>query len=403
VTTNNWFRQICAKAANLRVIGKNFGFPGKTMAQVLSSYTSTGSTPSNTVSGVHQWSPIATGGKGIYWIQAGTNDLGGGTTAAALLTTLNSLCDLAHADGYSQVIVLTVSARSDGSWSSSSESNRVTYNASLLAGSSHADRVFDTTTLLSNPSNGSWYDSGIHWKLPAHTLLAQELWAFVNGIKTGYAPYTRVTNNGGGLNGSAAYAQQFGNWLGGGANDDGALFTYGGVPVGTISSVSGTTINMTNVFSPGQEVQFTTTGTLPTGLSVGQPYWVTTATGSTFSVASAVGGTAISLSGGSGTHTVNQAEVWVAPKAGIVRVHCRLMHTYNNASDIWILNVFRNMVAAEQIGYVQGAFYFIEGTADIAVSQGDTIDIRLNPAVSSGTLGVFSNPGFSEWTTTYVK
>lgn len=54
----------------------------------------------------------------------------------------------------------------------------------------------------------------------------------------------------------------------------------------------------------GTPVVFTTTGSLPTGLTAGTTYYVIDATTDKFSVASTVGGTAIDTSSaGSGTHT----------------------------------------------------------------------------------------------------
>jgi len=58
----------------------------------------------------------------------------------------------------------------------------------------------------------------------------------------------------------------------------------------------------------GTKVRFTTTGTLPTGLSLATDYYLTNVNGFGFEVASskanAIAGTNIEFSGGSGTHTV---------------------------------------------------------------------------------------------------
>lgn len=54
----------------------------------------------------------------------------------------------------------------------------------------------------------------------------------------------------------------------------------------------------------GDVVTFSTTGTLPTGLSPDTPYYVVSASANTFSVAATPGGAAIDTTGaGSGTHT----------------------------------------------------------------------------------------------------
>ncbi len=59
----------------------------------------------------------------------------------------------------------------------------------------------------------------------------------------------------------------------------------------------------TQVFAVNDVVQFTTTGTLPTGLALSTNYYVVSV-GATITVSAALGGTAISLSGGSGTHSI---------------------------------------------------------------------------------------------------
>lgn len=59
----------------------------------------------------------------------------------------------------------------------------------------------------------------------------------------------------------------------------------------------------TQVFAVDDIVQFTTTGTLPTGLTANTNYYVVSV-GSTIQVATSEAGTPISLSGGSGTHSI---------------------------------------------------------------------------------------------------
>jgi hypothetical protein len=59
----------------------------------------------------------------------------------------------------------------------------------------------------------------------------------------------------------------------------------------------------TQVFAVDDVVRFTTTGTLPTGLALNTSYYVVSV-GSTITVSATQGGSAISLSGGSGTHSI---------------------------------------------------------------------------------------------------
>lgn len=71
-----------------------------------------------------------------------------------------------------------------------------------------------------------------------------------------------------------------------------------------VSSVSGTTINVTaNGYSNGQIGVFTTTGALYSGLSLNTPYYVVNAATNSFSVSATYNGSAISLSGGSGSNS----------------------------------------------------------------------------------------------------
>jgi hypothetical protein len=66
-------------------------------------------------------------------------------------------------------------------------------------------------------------------------------------------------------------------------------------------------------FPDGTTITFTSTGALPTGLTVGQVYFVVNSTGSTFSVSTTLGGTAITTSGGqSGIQRISQRGVDLA-------------------------------------------------------------------------------------------
>lgn len=63
-------------------------------------------------------------------------------------------------------------------------------------------------------------------------------------------------------------------------------------------------------FLTGQPIRFTTSGTIPTGITVGKVYWINRLSSSTFSIhltpeAAVAGSGAVSASGGSGTHTAN--------------------------------------------------------------------------------------------------
>ena len=66
-------------------------------------------------------------------------------------------------------------------------------------------------------------------------------------------------------------------------------------------------------FPDGTTITFTTTGALPTGLTVGQVYFVVNSTGGTFNVATSISGTPITTTGGqSGTQRISQRGIDLA-------------------------------------------------------------------------------------------
>jgi hypothetical protein len=74
----------------------------------------------------------------------------------------------------------------------------------------------------------------------------------------------------------------------------------------TISNASPAVITITNTCAAGDQVVFSTTGGLPTGLTVGTIYYVIAAglSSSSFEVSTTLGGSAVNTSsGGSGTQT----------------------------------------------------------------------------------------------------
>lgn len=77
-------------------------------------------------------------------------------------------------------------------------------------------------------------------------------------------------------------------------------------------SVTNDTITITSHgLTNGDPVQFTTTGTLPTGLSTGTTYYVVSATANTFKVSTTSGGSAVDITAasGGGTHTLSAGDI----------------------------------------------------------------------------------------------
>jgi hypothetical protein len=91
----------------------------------------------------------------------GTNDLVAGTTAVSLLATLQSYCSAAHTTGY-RVYAVTIIPRNDVGWSGADETQRLAYNASLLAGfASNCDAIIDFNTIpqTQNTANATYFQA----------------------------------------------------------------------------------------------------------------------------------------------------------------------------------------------------------------------------------------------------
>jgi hypothetical protein len=165
---------------------KNYGFAGKTQAQIESSYFTAGGSPSNTVAGGHQFSPAVTGGKGQYFLWSGTNDLGNpAVTDATVLTSLQNTYAFARSDGYYPIVGFTVLQRSTSAgWGPTQEGHRVALNNSLraltLGGSNTPDILIDVDRLLPNFVAGL-YNDPIHLNAAGQAILAKYVYAKLNG------------------------------------------------------------------------------------------------------------------------------------------------------------------------------------------------------------------------------
>ncbi len=93
--------------------------------------------------------------------------------------------------------------------------------------------------------------------------------------------------------------------------DTAASAAWAGVSVAATFDTGASTMTVPTVTVVGSAFQFTTTGTLPSPLVVGTPYYVKTASASGVATQISLtnGGTAITLTGGSGTHTATQIVV----------------------------------------------------------------------------------------------
>jgi hypothetical protein len=124
----------------------------------------------------------------------------------------------------------------------------------------------------------------------------------------------------------------------------------------TITIASPAVISTTIGVLDGTPIRLTTTGALPTGLSVGTQYYAVNSTGTTFNLAATAGGTPINTSGTqSGTHTIIAAAANLADYGGA-----------SNVPDI------QNIVLVSDLN----RFVFAFGTNDIGSSIQDPLLIR---------------------------
>lgn len=85
----------------------------------------------------------------------------------------------------------------------------------------------------------------------------------------------------------------------------------------TVTIASPAVVTSSLNLAEGQAIQLTTTGALPTGLSVGTTYYAKNVSGTTFNLSSTYGGSAINTSGAqSGTHSISPRGINITALAG---------------------------------------------------------------------------------------
>lgn len=151
----------------------------------------------------------------------------------------------------------------------------------------------------------------------------------------------------------------------------------------------------------GQQVTFSTTGNLPTGLSPGFAYYVVGVTANTFELATTIGGTSVTTSGTqSGIHTaylvateINEGDIVTGVTSGALAVAKRVLlrtGTWNTAPIGSI--VFDTVTGV----FVSGEPLSVAGKTIVNASTADTA-IGLAP----GGRFVFDNNNFSGTSATY--
>ena len=79
----------------------------------------------------------------VFFVQAGTNDLGGGDSANALYATTTALVDYLRNTLSFKVVVCTILPRTKEAWSASQESERIAYNNLVRSNVANAHAVLD--------------------------------------------------------------------------------------------------------------------------------------------------------------------------------------------------------------------------------------------------------------------
>lgn len=168
----------------------------------------------------------------------------------------------------------------------------------------------------------------------------------------------------------------------------------------SIATVSGTTWTSTTAHDlhPGEQVRLLTTGTLPTGFATGTTYYVVDVSGSsTFRLAASAGGTAISGSGGSGTHRWQNylGNVTMGYTVGFAISEIVNLRMINN-SAVWLHD---NTATTGYNGAIYSMIFTSQGLESANVSHGALISGNRNVAPSGGG----GNSGLREYgsATTY--
>lgn len=131
-------------------------------------------------------------------------------------------------------------------------------------------------------------------------------------------------------------------------------------------------------FSAGMPVAFSTTGALPTGLSVGTTYYVVSPTTNTFQVSATSGGAAINTSGSqSGTHSALAGATW-AWSTNVTNVTVTGLGKYNK-----LLVVGRGITTASS--GVRRICASVDGGSTYDSTSGDYVAVTTDGIESVGT------------------
>lgn len=120
--------------------------------------------------------------KTISLVFYGTNDLGGGASAATVLGYLQSIWSRVKSTN-GKVVAFTIAPRADSGWTAAKEIERVALNASIVAASANYDALVDVTSIsqLSDPNNATYFQSDkLHFTTAGQTALANYVYSTIN-------------------------------------------------------------------------------------------------------------------------------------------------------------------------------------------------------------------------------
>ena len=165
-----------------------------------------------------------------------------------------------------------------------------------------------------------------------------------------------------------------------------------------ISTTNDTITITSHGLSNNDPVQFSSTGTLPTGLSSGITYYVVSSTSNTFKVSATSGGAAVDITGGgSGTHTVSAGDIIISTSATSFTNNNILVQVFeldSGASEYY--RIFPDVSIDNSTGTVTVSHTNSESsiiTVSVRLSQADAGDFK-TVQVGSGA------PGGTDVTTT---
>lgn len=157
--------------------------------------------------------------------------------------------------------------------------------------------------------------------------------------------------------------------------------------------------------SANDPVQFTTTGTLPTGITASTTYYVKAIDGNTFNLALTVGGANINTTGSqSGVHTIAAGDIIITSSATSFtnnNILCQVLEKDSGASEYY--RIFPDISINNSTGTTTVAFLNSSAavmTVKVMLSQGDAGDfetVQIGTGAPGGNTVTTSIPATDNW------